>query len=93
MFDALIQAVQAAMRWAMETHDNTLIFGEDVAKPGGPFDATKGLYEAFGVARVFDTAISETAMLGMALGAAMTGTARSSRSCTPTSCSWPWTNW
>jgi pyruvate/2-oxoglutarate/acetoin dehydrogenase E1 component len=68
-----IQAVQAAMRWAMETHDNTLIFGEDVAKPGGPFGATKGLYEAFGEERVFDTAISETAMLGMALGAAMTG--------------------
>ena len=52
---------------------NTLIFGEDVAKPGGPFGATKGLYEAFGEERVFDTPISETAMLGMALGAAMTG--------------------
>lgn len=68
-----IQAVQAAMRWALESRDDTLIFGEDVAKPGGPFGATKGLYEAFGENRIFDTAISETAMLGMALGAAMTG--------------------
>ena len=68
-----IQGVQAALRWAMESRDDTIIFGEDVAKPGGPFGATKGLYESFGEARVFDTAISETAMLGMALGAAMTG--------------------
>jgi pyruvate dehydrogenase E1 component beta subunit/2-oxoisovalerate dehydrogenase E1 component len=68
-----IQAVQAAMRWALESRADTIIFGEDVAKPGGPFGATKGLYEAFGEERIFDTAISETAMLGMALGAAMTG--------------------
>ena len=68
-----IQAVHAAMRWALETRDDTIIFGEDVAKPGGPFGATKGLYEAFGEERIFDTPISETAMLGMALGAAMTG--------------------
>jgi pyruvate dehydrogenase E1 component beta subunit/2-oxoisovalerate dehydrogenase E1 component len=68
-----IQAVQAAMRWALESRADTLIFGEDVAKPGGPFGATKGLFEAFGEERIFDTAISETAMLGMALGTAMTG--------------------
>jgi pyruvate/2-oxoglutarate/acetoin dehydrogenase E1 component len=68
-----IQAVQAALRWALESRDDTVIFGEDVAKPGGVFGATKGLYETFGDKRIFDTPISETAMLGMALGNAMTG--------------------
>lgn len=68
-----IQAVHAAMRWTLESRDDTLIFGEDIGKPGGPFGATKGLYQQFGPDRIFDTPISETAMLGMALGAAMTG--------------------
>ena len=68
-----IQAVQAALRWALESRDDTVIFGEDVAKPGGVFGATKGLYETYGDKRIFDTPISETAMLGMALGNAMTG--------------------
>jgi pyruvate/2-oxoglutarate/acetoin dehydrogenase E1 component len=68
-----IQAVQAALRWALESRDDTVIFGEDVAKPGGVFGATKDLYESFGDKRIFDTPISETAMLGMALGNAMTG--------------------
>jgi len=68
-----IQAVQAGLRWALAERDDTLYFGEDVAKPGGPFGATKGLHKDFGQDRIFDTPISETAMLGMALGAAMTG--------------------
>ena len=68
-----IQAVQAALRWALESRDDTVIFGEDVAKPGGVFGATKDLYETYGDKRIFDTPISETAMLGMALGNAMTG--------------------
>jgi pyruvate dehydrogenase E1 component beta subunit/2-oxoisovalerate dehydrogenase E1 component len=69
-----LQAVQAALRWTLESRDDTIIFGEDVAKPGGPFGTSKGLYEDFGWDRIFDTPISETAMLGMALGSAMTGT-------------------
>lgn len=68
-----LQAVQAALRWALESRGDTIIFGEDVAKPGGPFGATKGLFNEFGEERIFDTPISETAMLGLALGAAMTG--------------------
>lgn len=68
-----IQAVQHGLRWAVTRRDDTLIFGEDVAIPGGPFGATKGLYSEFGSDRIFDTPISETAMLGMALGTAMTG--------------------
>lgn len=68
-----IQAVNAALRWSMETRDDTIIFGEDVGIPGGPFGATKGLWKDFGPDRIFDTPISEQAFLGMALGAAMTG--------------------
>ncbi|HUG30798.1 MAG TPA: transketolase C-terminal domain-containing protein [Candidatus Limnocylindria bacterium] len=67
-----IQAVNAALRWALETHPEALIFGEDVALPGGPFGATKGLHDAFG-GRVFDTPISEAAIIGAALGAGMRG--------------------
>ncbi|HVC76452.1 MAG TPA: transketolase C-terminal domain-containing protein [Candidatus Micrarchaeaceae archaeon] len=67
-----IQAVNLALHWALETYPEALAFGEDVALPGGPFGATKGLYEKFGN-RIFDTPISEAAIVGAALGAAMRG--------------------
>jgi pyruvate/2-oxoglutarate/acetoin dehydrogenase E1 component len=57
----------------MENVPESIIFGEDVAIPGGPFGSSKGLYEDFGDKRIFDTPISEQGFLGMALGAAMTG--------------------
>jgi pyruvate/2-oxoglutarate/acetoin dehydrogenase E1 component len=68
-----IQAVNQGLRWALSERDDTIIFGEDVAVPGGPFGATKDLHKEFGTQRIFDTPISETAFLGMALGASMTG--------------------
>lgn len=68
-----IQAVNAALRWSLENIPESLIFGEDVAIPGGPFGSAKGLYEEFGERRIFDTPISEQGFMGMALGAAMTG--------------------
>ncbi|WP_208813738.1 alpha-ketoacid dehydrogenase subunit beta [Micromonospora echinofusca] len=68
-----IQAVNAALTWALDTREDTVYFGEDVALPGGPFGATKGLHKRFGSTRIFDTPISESGFLGMALGAAMTG--------------------
>lgn len=68
-----IQAVNHALRWSMENVPETVIFGEDVAIPGGPFGSSKGLWEEFGGQRIFDTPISEQAFMGMALGAAMTG--------------------
>ncbi len=67
-----IQAVNHALRWAMREYPEALIFGEDVAIPGGPFGATKGLRNEFGD-RVFDTPISESAFVGAAIGAAMRG--------------------
>ncbi|MGD0651452.1 MAG: dehydrogenase E1 component subunit alpha/beta [Verrucomicrobiia bacterium] len=56
------------------TRDNRVIFyGEDVADYGGAFKATKGLLEAFGRERVFNTPISEACICGTAVGAAMIG--------------------
>jgi pyruvate dehydrogenase E1 component beta subunit len=49
------------------------LFGEDVAAPGGVFKVSQGLLAEFGPARVFDTPISESALAGVAVGAAMMG--------------------
>lgn len=67
-----IRAVNAALRWSLEHHPEVVVFGEDVAIPGGPFGASKGLLDDFGD-RVFDTPISESAMVGAALGMAIDG--------------------
>ena len=67
--DAVIRGIAQEM-----ARDQDVVFlGEDVAKAGGVFKATVGLYEQFGPLRVRDTPISEQAILGAAMGAAMTG--------------------
>jgi pyruvate/2-oxoglutarate/acetoin dehydrogenase E1 component len=66
------KAVNEALRRILAEDSSSLLFGEDVGVPGGVFGVTRGLTSEFGN-RVFDTPISETAMLGTALGAAMTG--------------------
>ena len=67
--DAVIRGIAQEMK-----RDNDVVFlGEDIAKAGGVFKATVGLYEQFGPLRVRDTPISEQAILGAAMGAAMTG--------------------
>ena len=50
-----------------------ILYGEDVADYGGAFKGTKGLLEAFGRDRVFNTPISEACICGSAVGAAMAG--------------------
>jgi acetoin:2,6-dichlorophenolindophenol oxidoreductase subunit beta len=57
----------------MDRDPNVVFLGEDVAGAGGVFKATVGLLERFGPERVRDTPISEQAILGAAMGAAMTG--------------------
>src|SRR5579871_1242947 len=57
----------------MERDKRVVFLGEDIAKAGGVFKATVGLFERFGPLRVRDTPISELAILGAAMGAAMTG--------------------
>ncbi len=66
------QAVAAALAQEMARDPNVVLLGEDV-RPGGVFKTTVGLLEKFGPARVWDTPISETAIVGAAMGAAMAG--------------------
>src|ERR687891_2266882 len=57
----------------MERDEKVYLIGEDIAAPGGVFKATPGLLERFGPRRVRDTPISEQAITGAVMGAAMTG--------------------
>jgi 2-oxoisovalerate dehydrogenase E1 component len=67
------QAVNRALRDELESRPEVLVYGEDVGYPGGIFGCTRGLQSEFGVDRVFDTPISESAILGSAIGAAIEG--------------------
>jgi pyruvate dehydrogenase E1 component beta subunit len=67
------EAVIAAIAQEMRRDERVVFLGEDIAKAGGVFKATVGLWEEFGDLRVRDTPISEQAILGAAMGAAMTG--------------------
>ena len=58
---------------AMEEDPSVVVIGEDIAGAGGSFGVTRGLLDRFGPQRVFDTPISEAALAGMAVGAAMSG--------------------
>jgi pyruvate dehydrogenase E1 component beta subunit len=66
-------AVAAGIAQEMRRDPNVVFLGEDVAAAGGVFKATVGLLEEFGPRRVRDCPISEQAILGAAMGAAMTG--------------------
>jgi len=66
-------AVAAAIAQEMRRDPNVVFLGEDIAAAGGVFKATQGLLDEFGPNRVKDTPISEQAIIGAAMGAAMTG--------------------
>jgi pyruvate/2-oxoglutarate/acetoin dehydrogenase E1 component len=66
-------AVARGLAQEMERDERVVLIGEDVAGAGGVFKTTPGLLERFGPRRVIDTPISEQAILGAAMGAAMTG--------------------
>jgi len=66
-------AVSRAIAQEMARDESVVFLGEDVADAGGVFKATVGLLDQFGPRRVRDTPISEQAILGAAMGAAMTG--------------------
>ena len=68
-----IQAVNEALSRELETRPEVLVYGEDVGYSGGIFGASRGLQKRFGADRVFDTPISESAILGSAVGAALMG--------------------
>jgi 2-oxoisovalerate dehydrogenase E1 component len=69
----LAQAINGALAEALEEHREALLFGEDVAAKGGVYGVTRGLRQRFGAARVFDTLLDETSILGLAAGAAVSG--------------------
>jgi len=69
----MIQAINDAMRTALKTYPEVLIFGEDVGVNGGVFRATDGLQKEFGEERVFDTPLAESAIIGTAVGMAIMG--------------------
>ena len=66
-------ALRLAMHDAMLEDKKIIIMGEDIAKYGGAYGATKDLLKIFGEERIIDTPISEPAIVGAAIGAAMSG--------------------
>ncbi|MEH7250758.1 alpha-ketoacid dehydrogenase subunit beta [Neobacillus niacini] len=67
------KAINDALREEMQKDATVFIAGEDVGNAGGSFGITRGLINEFGPARVIDTPISESAIVGMAVGASSTG--------------------
>jgi 2-oxoisovalerate dehydrogenase E1 component beta subunit len=68
-----LEAVRLAMLEEMQRDARVFVIGEDVGTYGGAFRATAGFLEAFGETRVIDTPISETAIVGAAIGAGLMG--------------------
>src|ERR1700693_4725497 len=67
------EAVRDTLRTALERDDDVFIMGEDIAEMGGSMAVTQGLFDEFGGERVRNTPISEMAIVGAAIGAAMQG--------------------
>ena len=69
----LSRALNEGLRKALENDAKTLIMGEDVGKLGGVFRVTDGLQKDFGEARVIDTPLAESGIVGTAIGLALRG--------------------
>jgi pyruvate dehydrogenase E1 component beta subunit len=67
------EALNAALREELERDESVMLMGEDIGVFGGAFKVTEGLLEEFGERRVRDTPISENTIVGVGVGAAMTG--------------------
>jgi 2-oxoisovalerate dehydrogenase E1 component beta subunit len=68
-----LDAIRHALYQEMERDSRVFLMGEDIGTYGGAFKVTEGLLERFGAERVIDTPISETAIVGAAIGAALMG--------------------
>src|SRR6202011_153900 len=68
-----LQAIREGIREEMERDDRVMILGEDVGAKGGVFGATEGLQKQFGEARVLDSPLAESCIVGVAIGAALNG--------------------
>jgi pyruvate dehydrogenase E1 component beta subunit len=71
--EKIVDALRQGLIEEMEQDERVVLLGEDIAVFGGAYRVTQGLLEMFGEERVRDTPISEVAIIGAALGAAMTG--------------------
>ena len=69
----LVQAIQSGLRDAMRDDEGVVLLGEDIGRLGGVFRVTQGLRDEFGPERVLDTPLSETGILGTAIGMALHG--------------------
>lgn len=69
----LAQSINRALGDVLVQHPEALIFGQDVAQKGGVYGVTRGLLKKAGGARVFDTLLDEQSILGLALGAGVSG--------------------
>jgi 2-oxoisovalerate dehydrogenase E1 component beta subunit len=68
-----LEAIREALAEEMRRDPKVFVLGEDVGAYGGAFGATQGLYDEFGESRVIDTPISESAIVGVAIGASLRG--------------------
>jgi 2-oxoisovalerate dehydrogenase E1 component beta subunit len=68
-----VEAIREGIREEMERDDRVFVLGEDIGVYGGAFQVTEGLLDSFGEQRVIDTPLSETAIVGAAVGAALMG--------------------
>lgn len=69
----LREAIAHGMREALDADDSVFLMGEDIGAYGGAYVVTKGFFEEYGPDRIRDTPISESAVIGAAVGAAMAG--------------------
>lgn len=69
----MVQAINSALNDEMGRDDRLIVLGEDVGKDGGVFRVTECLYETFGCERVVDTPLSESGIVGAAVGMALYG--------------------
>ncbi|WNG89715.1 thiamine pyrophosphate-dependent enzyme [Mycobacterium sp. ITM-2016-00317] len=67
------QGINRALADVLARHPEAMIFGEDVGRKGGVYGVTRGLQAKAGTARVFDTLLDEQSILGLALGAGVSG--------------------
>lgn len=69
----MVSAINSALSLCMEENEDVVLLGEDVGKLGGVFRVTDGLFDKFGEKRVVDTPLAESAILGAAIGMALSG--------------------
>jgi pyruvate dehydrogenase E1 component beta subunit len=69
----IVEAIRETLLYEMERDERVIVLGEDVGKTGGVFRATDGLFERFGRDRVVDMPLAESAIIGSAVGLALSG--------------------